>query len=534
LDRLRAAPGAENLRNKKIQNTTKGVVHIMKKFLALLAVVAIVAFAAPAFAANPFMDVPAGHWSYDAVAQLASKGLVSGYPDGAFKGGQPATRYEVASMVARALAYEDLRHASKEDLEMLKKLVMEFKDELDALGVKVDKIDKRVAVLEDRLGGWKLRGIFRFDAKFGTGDNDHANTWTRGKGKNEFSKENFRLFLSKQIDEKTYFETQYRAGAWASGQKKDYKGRGEANEMSWNKVFVNTVLPYDVNFRFGRFQFDWEGDHGLYTDEDAAFGDWRADGFELTKKWGNFRGVAVIGRNTSGEGRNEAFSAANESFQSMLYAAKFDWKPTDKFWIAGMGYWQQGDGENTDDLRVNTYGAAAGFKFTPAVELKGIYYWQTYSGWDAIKNGDNSKSWKAILDVKQDALKFTSLWVEYAQEDNWFGGNNDQGWVAKYSLGTYLETGVLNVRPHNDRTTTYWHVQAKQKWNKKFGTFARYTRADWDTLGQDNATEWGAGVTYQYSPAIAFMLAYDSVDYGNGGKVEGKDNLVIFRTTVRF
>ena len=73
----------------------------MKKFLAVLAVVAIVAFAAPAFAANPFMDVPAGHWSYDAVAQLASKGIVSGYPDGAFKGGQPATRYEVASVVAR-------------------------------------------------------------------------------------------------------------------------------------------------------------------------------------------------------------------------------------------------------------------------------------------------------------------------------------------------------------------------------------------------------------------------------------------------
>ncbi|MEG2020086.1 MAG: S-layer homology domain-containing protein, partial [Synergistaceae bacterium] len=54
----------------------------MKKFLAVLAVVAIVAFAAPAFAANPFMDVPAGHWSYDAVAQLAARGVVSGYPDG--------------------------------------------------------------------------------------------------------------------------------------------------------------------------------------------------------------------------------------------------------------------------------------------------------------------------------------------------------------------------------------------------------------------------------------------------------------------
>ena len=57
----------------------------------------------------------------------------------------------------------DADKASKQDLELLKKLVMEFKDEHDTLGVKVDKIDKRVAVLEDRLGGWKLSGQFWLD-----------------------------------------------------------------------------------------------------------------------------------------------------------------------------------------------------------------------------------------------------------------------------------------------------------------------------------------------------------------------------------
>ncbi|MBQ0054739.1 MAG: S-layer homology domain-containing protein, partial [Synergistaceae bacterium] len=94
----------------------------MKKFMAVLAVVALVAFAAPAFAANPFADVPAGHWAYDAVAQLAADGLISGYPDGAFKGAQQATRYEVAAMVARAVAAGDAKHASKKDVELLKKL----------------------------------------------------------------------------------------------------------------------------------------------------------------------------------------------------------------------------------------------------------------------------------------------------------------------------------------------------------------------------------------------------------------------------
>ena len=60
----------------------------MKKFLAVLAVVAIVAFAAPAFAANPFMDYPqvTGHMT---VAQLASKGIVSDILM-RIQGGQPA------------------------------------------------------------------------------------------------------------------------------------------------------------------------------------------------------------------------------------------------------------------------------------------------------------------------------------------------------------------------------------------------------------------------------------------------------------
>ena len=76
----------------------------MKKLFALLAIATLVAFAAPAFAANPFADVPMNHWAYDAVAQLASTGCLVGYPDGSYKGPQPATRYEVAAIVARCLA----------------------------------------------------------------------------------------------------------------------------------------------------------------------------------------------------------------------------------------------------------------------------------------------------------------------------------------------------------------------------------------------------------------------------------------------
>ena len=34
---------------------------------------------------NPFVDVPPDHWSHDAIAQLAARGIISGYPDGSYK-----------------------------------------------------------------------------------------------------------------------------------------------------------------------------------------------------------------------------------------------------------------------------------------------------------------------------------------------------------------------------------------------------------------------------------------------------------------
>ncbi|MBP8785811.1 MAG: S-layer homology domain-containing protein, partial [Synergistaceae bacterium] len=98
----------------------------MKKSLLVVIALAIVAIAVPALAANPFMDVPANHWAYDAVAQLASRGILSGFPDGSYKGAQPATRYEMASALARAVSKIDMEKASKQDVELLKKLIVEF------------------------------------------------------------------------------------------------------------------------------------------------------------------------------------------------------------------------------------------------------------------------------------------------------------------------------------------------------------------------------------------------------------------------
>ncbi len=103
---------------------------------ALVAGAASTAFAA----ANPFEDVPADHWAYDAVSQLAADGVIEGYGDGTYRGEQEITRYEMAQMVARAMA----KRPSGADKALVDKLAAEFADELNSLGIRVGALEKKV------------------------------------------------------------------------------------------------------------------------------------------------------------------------------------------------------------------------------------------------------------------------------------------------------------------------------------------------------------------------------------------------------
>lgn len=108
----------------------------------------------PAFAAPLFPDVPDNHWAKDAVAALAAKGLVEGYPDGTFKGDRSASRWEVAMIVARLLAKMEQANATfatKAELDELRKLVNALREELDALGVRVENLEDNVSRLDARV-----------------------------------------------------------------------------------------------------------------------------------------------------------------------------------------------------------------------------------------------------------------------------------------------------------------------------------------------------------------------------------------------
>ena len=96
-------------------------------------------------AANPFSDVPADHWAYDAVAALVADGVIEGYGDGNYRGQQNITRYEMAQMVAKAMASSK---GSAADKALVDKLAAEFSVELNNLGVRVANLERNADVVK--------------------------------------------------------------------------------------------------------------------------------------------------------------------------------------------------------------------------------------------------------------------------------------------------------------------------------------------------------------------------------------------------
>jgi hypothetical protein len=133
----------------KKNNILRGIFQMNKRLLKVAVTAALAAsITVPAFA-NPFSDVPAKHWSYDAVNKLAQAGIVEGYGDGTFRGDKTVTRYEMAQIVANAMT-KSLNADQKATVEKLEK---EFATELTSMGVKVDgmqdQIDNMVKISGD-------------------------------------------------------------------------------------------------------------------------------------------------------------------------------------------------------------------------------------------------------------------------------------------------------------------------------------------------------------------------------------------------
>ena len=213
-----------------------------KSLVSALTTALVVGAASTTFAAaNPFSDVPADHWAYDAIAQLAAEGVVEGYGDGSYRGEQEITRYEMAQMVAKAMA----KGVSSATLD---KLAAEFADELNQLGV-------RVAALEKKVDNVKWAGQLRYRY---ARENTHDN---KEKGRHRGNKNELRFRIEPSATVNNH---------WTVKSRMDYTGDTKTSD-DVEKVTVDRMYAEGkYNFgtiQLGKFNVKTNADFGLVNND---------------------------------------------------------------------------------------------------------------------------------------------------------------------------------------------------------------------------------------------------------------------------
>ena len=228
-----------------------------------------------AFAANPFSDVTPDSWAYQAVSQLANAGIVNGYPDGTFKGQNNITRYEMAQMVAKAMANQD--RANAEQQAMINRLADEFSNELNNLGV-------RVARLEDRVGNVKVTG----DARLRYRDAEHEKSKFDARARVQFNA---------KVNDRTDAVVRLTSGNFELG---NSQNGGNAN-ATIDRAYANATIDRAyVNHKFGERVSLKAGRFGQTIGGGLAF-DGTFDGAQLNAGNDKIQAQAAYGYMVSGE-----------------------------------------------------------------------------------------------------------------------------------------------------------------------------------------------------------------------------------------
>ena len=415
----------------------------MKKTLVSALTTALVVGAASTTfaAANPFSDVPADHWAYDAVATLAKDGVIDGYGDGTYRGDQEITRYEMAQMVARAMAKTDVSAADK---AMIDKLAAEFADELNNLGV-------RVAALEKKVDNVKWNGELRYRWISKHGNNDGGSD----KRKNT-NQDLFRLNAAAQVNEH-----------WTAKARMDYStdmdSSKNASSVTMDRAWVEGVYGNTV-IELGKFNYKTNGDQGMFLDErisgaQVTFGkDIKAT---ITAGRYDFQNNGVFGYASSTD------TARTTSYQGIeVYnnqKNKFTW---------GVAYHHLNGGIQAatitptstnaayKDDSANIWDIGLGYKFTPTFSMQASYAKNQKGEVD----GKNLKAYNIELDYKgAKADKKGSFGIfaayrylgKYATLYNTYHGNGaiyegQKGWELGASY-TFMKNIMGTVRYFNGK-----------------------------------------------------------------------------------
>ena len=317
----------------------------MKKHLAVLAATAVLGVTS-AFAANPFSDVTPQDWAYQAVAQLASQGIVNGYPDGTFKGQHNITRYEMAQMVAKALVRQD--RVDAEQNAIINRLANEFSAELNNLGV-------RVATLENKVGNFKFTGDARLRY---TGKNDARDSKFDYRGRVKFEA---------TVNDNT------KAVVRLAGSK-EFGAEG-APKAELDRVYVQ--------HNFGKYATVAAGRQDLIVGNGLAF-DGAFEGVVATAGKDKLNASVAYGYLQSGTYGKLELDKATRAENSQVTVYQLNTMPTEK--LAVKGFYADAHEKNVH----NAYGASLDLKLGNKVWAGGEYV-------KTETQGANGEAWTAGL-----------------------------------------------------------------------------------------------------------------------------------------
>ncbi len=374
----------------------------MKKHLAVLAATAVLGVTS-AFAANPFADVTPQDWAYQAVSQLASQGIVNGYPDGTFKGQHNITRFEMAQMVAKAMARQD--RVDAEQNAIINRLANEFATELNNLGV-------RVSTLENKVGNFSFTGDARLR---------YQNRKVENEDKSETYKSKFdyrgRVQFEATVNDNT------KAVVRLAGEKEEFGGKGNP-ETSLDHVYVQHNFGKYATATAGRQ--DLMIGNGLVYDDyfEGAVGTVGTDKLNASVAYGYLQGGSYI--NEAGE--KVELDKATRAQNSQVTVYQLNTMPTEKLAVKGFYADVHEKGVNS------VYGASVDAKLGSKVWVGGEYAKQETKGaageaWTAgvgYGEADMAKAgtWGAkvqYFDLKKEAPVVSNTWNLNDQNRNYRG-----------------------------------------------------------------------------------------------------------------
>lgn len=433
----------------------------MKKTLVSALTTALVVGAASTTfaAANPFADVPADHWAYDAVAQLVQDGVVNGYAaDGTFKGDQNMSRYEMAQIVAKAMAKSEA--ADNNNKALIDKLAAEFSDELANLGV-------RVADLEAKTDNVKWQGLIRYDW---THQNFESNT-AHSNAKDNYIK--LRFEPSMTINEN-----------WTGHARIDYdvqkdettggnKGVAEVKHL-WTE---GQYGKFDAKLgRFGTFS---DNSHGLVMDTDVTGAEftyapteaWKlkatAGRVDATDLWTGKSGIKKAVINSAGTG----FDAVDQNQSATYWAAEVDY--ANGKWDAGVGYRNFGATTTNQDTNKDSFHVidlGAGYAFDKNVKLTADYAWGPGLSKGLEDEGLAKNAYNVQLSYKGANAADAGSWGAY---------------VAYRSLAPFAAVGATYDLTGAANTAQGWEIGTDYTFAKNIIATAKYFN------GKDNAARMG-------------------------------------------